>query len=212
MAHPSPEQVRPRCRMRSQWGSHSKRADLGAWSWDLKTDAVTWMGRLAEIHGIETENWSGTFSTFQQVIHPEDQPEVIGAIQESLRSRKPYQVVYRLAPQDGNDDRWIEAMASVVEQGGEVVRLVGICRDVTDRQKLLRELRARAKQQEIVARLGERALTESNLQALFEEIVTTIAEIPRRGVRESPRARARRRRALAPCRPRLAGGRCRHRS
>ena len=48
---------------------------------------------------------------------------------------------------------------------------------MTDRQKLLRELRARAKQQEIVARLGERALTESDLQALFEEIVTTIAEI-----------------------------------
>ena len=149
---------------------------VGAWSWDIKTDAVTWMGKLAEIHGIETENWGGTFSTFQQVIHPEDQPEVIGAIQESLRSRKPYHVVYRLAPQDGNDDRWIEAMASVIEQDGEVARLVGICRDVTDRQKLLRELRARAKQQEIVARLGERALTESNLQALFEEIVTTMAE------------------------------------
>ena len=53
--------------------------------------------------------------------------------------------------------------------------MVGICRDVTERQKLLRELRARAKQQETVARLGERALTESDLQALFEEIVTTIA-------------------------------------
>ena len=57
------------------------------------------------------------------------------------------------------------------------MRLLGICRDVTDRQKLLRELRARAKQQEIVARLGERALTESDLQTLFDEIVTTIAEI-----------------------------------
>ena len=150
---------------------------VGAWSWDIKTDAVTWMGKLAEIHGINTADWSGSFSTFQQVIHPEDQPEVIGAIQESLRSRKPYHVVYRLASQDERDDRWIEAMASVVEQDGDVVRLVGICRDVTDRQKLLRELRARAKQQEIVARLGERALTESNLQALFEEIVTTIADI-----------------------------------
>jgi hypothetical protein len=67
-------------------------------------------------------------------------------------------------------------MASVIEQDGKAVRMVGICRDVTDRQKLLRELRARAKQQEIVARLGERALTESDLQALFDEIVSTIAE------------------------------------
>ena len=97
--------------------------------------------------------------------------------EESLRSRKPYLMLYRRAPQDGQEERWVEAMASVIEQNGEVVRLVGICRDVTDRQKLLRELRARAKQQETVARLGERALTESDLQGLFEEIVTTVADI-----------------------------------
>ena len=120
--------------------------------------------------------------------------------------------IYRLAPQDEKEDRWIEAMASVVERDGEVVRLVGICRDVTDRQKLLRELRARAKQQEIVARLGERALTESDLQALFEEIVDDDRRYPRRRVRENPRAGAGRRRALAARRARLAAGRRRHRA
>ena len=150
---------------------------IGVWSWEIKTDLVTWMGNLAPIHGIETRDWSGTFSDFQNVIHPEDQPEVIAAVQESLRSRKPYHVLYRLAPRDEKEERWIEAMASVIERDREITRLVGICRDVTDRQKLLRELRARAKQQETVARLGERALTESDLQGLFEEIVTTIAEI-----------------------------------
>jgi PAS domain S-box-containing protein len=150
---------------------------IGVWSWEIKTDAVTWMGKLAEVHGIETRDWTGTFSDFQKVVHPEDQPEVMAALQESLRSRKPYHVLYRLAPRDGAEERWIEAMASVMERNGEVVRLVGICRDVTDRQRLLRELRGRAKQQETVARLGERALTESDLQGLFEEIVTTVAAI-----------------------------------
>src|SRR5436305_2400962 len=150
---------------------------VGVWSWDIKSDAVTWMGKLGDIHGIKTADWNGTFAHFQRVVHSEDQPEVIAAIQESVRSRKPYQMLYRLAPKDEKEERWIEAMASVIEENGEAVRLVGICRDVTDRQKLLRELRARARQQETVARLGERALTESDLQKLFEEIVTTIAEI-----------------------------------
>src|SRR5439155_27322699 len=117
-----------------------------------KTDAVTWMGNLAEIHGIETANWSGAFSDFQKVIHSEDQPEVIAAIQESLRSRKPYQMLYRLAPRDGQDERWIEAMAAVIEHDGEAVRLVCVCRDVTDRQRRLRELDGRSKEQETVAR------------------------------------------------------------
>src|SRR2546423_14679932 len=68
-------------------------------------------------------------------------------------------------------------MASVIQENGVAVRMLGTCRDVTDRQRLLRELRVRAKQQEAVARLGERALIESDLQKLFDEIVTTIAEI-----------------------------------
>jgi PAS domain S-box-containing protein len=150
---------------------------VGLWSWDIKSNVVTWSGNLAQIHGIAQEDFDGTFAAFQRDIHPEDQPEVRAAIQESLRSHKPYHVHYRLAPQDEKEERWVEAMASVIAQDGEAVRMVGICRDVTDRQRLLRELRARAKQQETVARLGERALTEADLQTLFDEIVTTVADI-----------------------------------
>jgi PAS domain S-box-containing protein len=148
---------------------------VGVWSWDIKADTVQWSGNLPEIHGIDPQNFTGTFADFQKDIHPEDLQEVMAAVQESLGTHKPYHVHYRLAPHDGREERWLEAMASVVEERGEAIRMVGICRDVTERQKLLRELRARAEQQETVAKLGERALTESDLQALFEEIVTTIA-------------------------------------
>jgi PAS domain S-box-containing protein len=151
--------------------------EVGLWSWDIKSNAVTWSGNLTQIHGVAREDFDGTFAAFQRDVHPEDQPEVRAAIQESLRSHKPYHVHYRLAPQDGKEERWVEAMASVVVQDGEAARMVGICRDVTDRQRLLRELRARARQQETVARLGERALTESDLQTLFDEIAATVADI-----------------------------------
>ena len=145
---------------------------IGVWSWDIRSNTVQWSGNL---DGIPSS--TGTFASFQRDIHPEDQPEVMAAIQESLRSGKPYHVHYRLAPDDGKEERWIEAMASVVQENGAAVQMLGICRDVTDRQRLLRELRIRAKQQEILARLGERALTESDLQALFDEVVTTIAQV-----------------------------------
>ncbi len=52
-----------------------------------------------------------------------------------------------------------------------------MCRDVSDRVKLMRELRARARQQEAVARLGEQALAEVDLQKLLEGIVAMVAEI-----------------------------------
>jgi len=150
---------------------------IGVWSWDFKASTLHWSPLLEQIHGLSPGSFEGSLAAFQREIHPEDQPDVLAAVQESLRNGKPYHVLYRLAPRDNQDDRWIEAMASVIQHDGEPVQMLGVCRDITDRQKLLRELRVRAKQQESVARLGERALTEVDLQKLFDEIVTTIAGI-----------------------------------
>jgi len=150
---------------------------VGVWSWDFTTGTLKWSAFLEQIHGLSPGSFEGTVAAFQREIHPEDQPDVLAAVQESMRSGKPYHVLYRLTPRDDQDDRWVEAMASVIQRDGEPVQMLGICRDITDRQKLLLELRARAKQQETAARLSERALTEVDLQKLFDEVATTVADI-----------------------------------
>jgi two-component sensor histidine kinase len=57
------------------------------------------------------------------------------------------------------------------------VQILGMCRDVTERLRVNREVRIRARQQETLARLGERALTETDLQRFFNEVVSTVKEI-----------------------------------
>ena len=150
---------------------------IGIWSWDIGSDAIRWSGNLEAIHDLPAGSFDGTFSAFQKDIHPDDQAEVHAAIQESLRERKAYHVQYRLVPRPEREERWVEAVGSVVTEDGKPARLLGVCRDVSDRVRLLRELRARARQQEAVARLSERALAEVDLQKLFEELVATVAEI-----------------------------------
>jgi PAS domain S-box-containing protein len=150
---------------------------IGVWAWDIKSNLVRWSAELERIHDLPAGGFDGAFASFQKDIHPEDQPEVMAAVQESLRSGKPFHAHYRLAPRAEGDDRWVEAIASVVHENGEPVRLVGICRDVTDRQRLLQELRTRARQQQAVAHLSEKALIEVDLQKLFDEVAATVAEI-----------------------------------
>ena len=53
--------------------------------------------------------------------------------------------------------------------------MVGICHDVTERIKLQEELRSRAKQQEALAQLGERALAETDIDRLLDDVVSTVA-------------------------------------
>jgi two-component sensor histidine kinase len=151
--------------------------NIGVWSWDVRSGRVQWSGNLEVIHDLAGGSFDGTFASFQSDIHPDDQPEVLATIQDSLRSGKPYHVQYRLTPKPGREERWVEAVATVEFEGGTAARLLGVCRNVSDRVKLVRELRVRAKQQEAVARLGEQALTEVDLQPLFEGIAATVAEI-----------------------------------
>jgi len=150
---------------------------VGVWSWDVGSNAVQWSENLEAIHGLAPGTFAGTFAAFQGGIHPQDLPEVLATIQESVRGGKPFYANYRLAPGGDEEDRWVESAGSVVLENGTAVRLVGVCRDVTERQRLLRELRVRAKQQETVARLSERALTEGTLQTLFDEIGPAISDI-----------------------------------
>jgi PAS domain S-box-containing protein len=150
---------------------------IGIWSWDIATNRVTWSSNLEELHGLSPGSFDGTFSFFETDIHPEDRSSVQAALKEALRTHKPYRVQYRLPRESDGAERWIEAVATVVVENDDPVRMVGVCRDVTERINLVRELGLRARQQAAVARLGQRAIAKFDLQALFDDAVTTIAEI-----------------------------------
>ena len=150
---------------------------IGIWTWEIATNQITWSTNLEDIHRLPRDSFNGTFSFFEEDIHPEDRADVLTAVQEALRTRKPHRALYRLPPHPERDDCWIETVGTVILENGEPVRMVGTCRDVTERVKLHRELRVRATQQEVVARLSERALTETDLQKFFDNAVATIAKI-----------------------------------
>ncbi|HEY3639584.1 MAG TPA: HWE histidine kinase domain-containing protein [Xanthobacteraceae bacterium] len=149
---------------------------IGIWSWDIRSNQMTWSSNIEDICALTPGSLDGAKTVLEDDVHPEDRPAVIAAMQEALQTRSPRRVQYRLSPKPGAEERWIETLATVVVEGGTPTKLLGICRDVTDRARTHRELRIRAKQQEVVARLGAQALTELGLQRFFDDSVRTIAE------------------------------------
>jgi PAS domain S-box-containing protein len=148
---------------------------IGIWSWDIAAKRATWSSNIEAVCGLAKGSLDGSKMMFGDDVHPDDRPSVVAAMQETLRTRTPRRVQYRLLPKAGADERWIETLATVVLDEGVPVKLLGTCRDVTDRARLHRELRIRASQQEAVARIGAQALTELGLQRFFDESVKTIA-------------------------------------
>jgi PAS domain S-box-containing protein len=148
---------------------------IGIWSWDLTTNAVTWSRNIESMFGLPPGSFDGTYPFFERDIHEEDRSTVLAAIDATLRTGCPYRVRYRVAPRADGEERWIEAVGTVTVEDGAPKRMVGLCHDVTERVNLQKELRSRAKQQEALAQLGERALAETDIERLLNDVVSTVA-------------------------------------
>jgi PAS domain S-box-containing protein len=150
-------------------------ADIGVWAWDIASGRIIWSRNLEAIHRLSAGSFDRTLSFFETDVHPEDRPIVLAAIKETLETRRPYSVMYRVPARTGEQQRWLAASGTLITNNDTPETLFGICRDVTARVHTEQELRMRAHRQEIVARLGARALTEENLQGLLDEVATTVA-------------------------------------
>jgi PAS domain S-box-containing protein len=98
-------------------------------------------------------------------------PDIVGTTiyhkyQEAMREQKTVEFETYFSP----SDEWIEAHAYPSEEG-----LAIYYRDVTERKRAQKEIETRTHQQAVVAELGLRAQTETNLQFLMDEAVTLVA-------------------------------------
>ncbi len=107
---------------------------MGAWDWNVLTGQVRWSEGLEVMHGLAPGTFGGTFEAFLQDVHPDDRDVLVASIQEALTAGT-YDVEYRmLRPPDGAV-RWLAAKGQVLyDEGGQPVRMLGVCTDLTDRK------------------------------------------------------------------------------
>jgi PAS domain S-box-containing protein len=156
-------------------GAALEAGQIGIWSWDVATNQMTWSSNMEAMCGLPPGSFDGTYSFFERDIHGDDRAKVVDALNDTLRTGAPYRVRYRVAPRENGEERWIEATGTVTSEPGAPQRMVGLCYDITERINLQGELRSRAKQQEALAQLGERALAEADIERLLNDVVSTVA-------------------------------------
>ncbi|HZM34248.1 MAG TPA: diguanylate cyclase [Burkholderiales bacterium] len=95
-------------------------ADLHYWEWDAASGRLGWGGEAAPV--------------------PED-PE--GSLRRAIAKREPFEIEYRVAGTDGRP-RWLAARGlPMASAAGEVRRMIGVCRDITEakaREEAVRHL------------------------------------------------------------------------
>ena len=110
-------------------------AQLGSWEWDIAMNTVTWSDELYRIFGVTPQEFDATYEAVRQFIHPEDREMFDTMIERAQRVHEPYTFEYRIIRPDGTLRILQSRGTAVLNEAGQVVRLLGTGQDITERKQ-----------------------------------------------------------------------------
>jgi PAS domain S-box-containing protein len=110
-------------------------AHLGSWEFELASGKVTWSDELYRIWGITPEEFDGTYECVRQLFHPADRETLHNLVETALHQHESYVFEHRIVRPAG-EVRILQSRGAVVlDEGGQVVRLIGTAQDITERKR-----------------------------------------------------------------------------
>jgi diguanylate cyclase (GGDEF)-like protein/PAS domain S-box-containing protein len=107
-------------------------AHLGHWEWDIGDDQITWSEELFRIFAVDRERFGASFESYIELVHPHDRRRVSEQIQEAIATAEPYALEHRIL-REGDAVRTLRCHGEpVTDDAGKVVRLFGVCQDITE--------------------------------------------------------------------------------
>jgi diguanylate cyclase (GGDEF)-like protein/PAS domain S-box-containing protein len=109
-------------------------AHMGSWEWDVRGNNVSWSDELYRIYGLEPGGFGATFEGYLERVHPDDRERVQAVIGRALADHRAFVFEERIV-RPGGDIRLLESEGEVqIDGDGQVVRMIGVCHDVTERR------------------------------------------------------------------------------
>jgi PAS domain S-box-containing protein len=109
---------------------------IGTWDWDVPNNRVFADARFAKLYGVDRARAADgvSIAEFFQGVHPDDLPELRGAIDNAIKTGALFSHEYRLLHPDGSV-RWVIAEGRpMLAPNGTPLRFPGISFDVTQRK------------------------------------------------------------------------------
>ena len=109
-------------------------AHMGTWEWDLSQPHATWSDELYRIYGLTPDAYVPSYEGYLRMVHPDDRARVMEVTERAVKEHVPYSHDERIFRPDGSM-RYLHTWAHPVVDGeGRLVRLVGVCQDVTEQR------------------------------------------------------------------------------
>jgi PAS domain S-box-containing protein len=131
----------------------TRTASIGIWDWDLRRNVTVWDDTMFEIFGIP-KVVPMPYKQFAQRIHPDDVTAVDASLERAIQGKTQDFVEFRITRPDGSVHHVSSAERAVLDERGNVVRVVGTAIDITGRKEMLAQIEASRGKMAASARLS----------------------------------------------------------
>ena len=115
-------------------------ANQGVWELEWPSQRLEWDAGMFAIYRIDPQHFDHTFAAWEQRLLPEDLPQLKEKFSQALCDQPIYTAEHRIRCGDGAI-RYIRAVAQITrDPAGQLLRVVGINEDITERRQAEREL------------------------------------------------------------------------
>ena len=126
--------------------------NLGSWSIDLRSRNIVASGQVAHIFGFDVFPVDLDLESYLALVVPEDRPRILHLYKGREEDLQSWSIEYRIRRADG-ELRWLLDIGRCErDANGNIARLLGISRDITDQKLSDLEVRELQSQWEIAAK------------------------------------------------------------
>ena len=111
------------------------------WDWDILGGSLQWFGNVDERLGYNPGEFPRKIEAWERIIHLDERDHVLIALEEHLKTGKPYMEEYRVQRKDGTFCYWIDCGAAFWDEKGNPVKMIGACTDITERKRAEKALK-----------------------------------------------------------------------
>jgi len=158
-----------------RWNLSLEVSNMGTWDLDLVRHTAYRSLRYDQIFGYAELLPEWTYEMFLDHVIPEDREEVDRKFQDAIEKKEDWNFECRILRKDGIM-RWILARGrGEYDEGGKLVRMIGIAQDITERKRAEEELLRR--NEDLIAANEEIMATQEELQQSNDELIESEQEL-----------------------------------
>lgn len=155
----------------------SQSAGAGLWDWDIKTGEIEWSSMMFELLGLDPEENTASFETWESVIHPEDSKIAGERIDQAIKNHTFLDSIYRITKPSGQI-RWINALGQTeYDDQDDPMDMTGICIDITKRKQAEDKIYRRGRLLNAINKIFKESLTCETVEEVFGICIEVAGEL-----------------------------------